>query len=466
MSSQTSQTQSRYVPLYDPINTNEPTVTDLKIDVTLKAYMDKEMKLETDEEMYRRAHVLKQVESIFLSFVRAVAIEILHLPEDEAYASGGKLFISGSHKLGVREPKADIDTVCVAPNFVTREHFFTLLKNDFKNHSLVTEFVSVETAVVPIMSFDFDGVSIDLLFARLADNVVVDNLDILDDNILTGLDDATEKSLNGPRVTMMIAELVGSSFQNFLIVLRCVRRWAKKNGLYGNKLGYLGGINCNILVAFVCQLYPKASASSLLARFFQVYSSWQWPKPVMLNKIKQSPNGVSGVIKDRVVWSSEMYPHHLMPIITPAYPAMNSADKVTRDTLSIMSTEFQRAHNLIKTIIAERGKDFNIDWDRLFEPSDFFLKYSHYLSLNILGRGQDAESRSWIGFCESRVLGFCRFLEYLPLKKPLHFYPIVSRTDKTANSICYFIGFDIDKKAFVGKSDKNIYIDECAYKFQ
>ena len=95
--------------------------------------------------------VLKQVENIFLTFVRTVAIEILHLPEDEAYAAGGKLFISGSHKLGVKEPKADIDTVCVAPSFVTREHFFTILKNDFRNHSLVTEFVSIETALVPIM---------------------------------------------------------------------------------------------------------------------------------------------------------------------------------------------------------------------------------------------------------------------------------------------------------------------------
>jgi poly(A) polymerase Pap1 len=86
----------RYLPLYDPINTNEPTPTDLKIDLTLKAYMDTEMKLETDEEMRRRASVLKQVEAIFLNWVKKVAIETLHLPEDEALAAGGKLFISGS----------------------------------------------------------------------------------------------------------------------------------------------------------------------------------------------------------------------------------------------------------------------------------------------------------------------------------------------------------------------------------
>ena len=44
-------------------------------------------------------------------------MEILHLPEDEAAAAGGKLFVSGSHKLGVREPGADIDTVCWSTQF-------------------------------------------------------------------------------------------------------------------------------------------------------------------------------------------------------------------------------------------------------------------------------------------------------------------------------------------------------------
>jgi poly(A) polymerase len=95
-----------------------------------------------------------------------------------------------------------------------------------------------------------------------AENSVTPNIDILDDRILIGLDEATEKSLNGPRVTNMIFKLVGEkTFTNFLVVLRCIRKWAKKRGLYGNKLGYLGGINCNILVAFICQLFPNSSPS-------------------------------------------------------------------------------------------------------------------------------------------------------------------------------------------------------------
>jgi hypothetical protein len=157
-----------------------------------------------------------------------------------------------------------------------------------------------------------------------------------------------------------------------------------------------------------------------------------------------------------------------MPIITPAYPAMNSAEKVTRHTLAIMQQEFTRTHTLIKSIIAERGREFKIDWARLFEPSDFFIRYNHYLGCHIVGAGPDTEARSWIGYVESRLLGYCRFLEPLPLRHPLHFYPVMSRTDRSMHSVCYFIGFDVDAQAFVGvaPSDRHIYVDEATSRFQ
>lgn len=321
----------RFTPVHDVVSAKVPTAIDIVIDGTLKEYMDVHMKLETDEEMDRRAMILLKVEKIFKNFVVEVGIDVLRMEEDDVKAAGGELFISGSHRLGVREPGADIDTICVAPNFCTREHFFTLLKQQLMNHSDVTNFGAAEGARVPIMSFDFEGVSIDLLFARLADNIVPPKLDILDDKILIGIDEATEKSLNGPRVTQMIPELMDKNiFPNFLILLRCIRKWAKCRGLYGNKLGYLGGINCNLLAVLVCQLYPKASPSTLLVRFFQLYGKWGWPKAVQINKIQANPPSLYG--EQREVWCPEMNPYHVMPIITPAYPAMNSSASVSIHT--------------------------------------------------------------------------------------------------------------------------------------
>ena len=48
-------------------------------------------------------------------------------------------------------------------------------------------------------------------------------------------------------------------------------------GIYSNALGYLGGVSWAMLVARVCQLYPNASASLLLQKFFLVFSKWYAP---------------------------------------------------------------------------------------------------------------------------------------------------------------------------------------------
>lgn len=37
-----------------------------------------------------------------------------------------------------------------------------------------------------------------------------------------------------------------------------------------------------MLVARTCQLYPNATASTLVHKFFLVFSRWKWPNPVLL----------------------------------------------------------------------------------------------------------------------------------------------------------------------------------------
>jgi poly(A) polymerase len=172
---------------------------------------------------------------------------------------------------GVHEPGADIDTILVAPSFCRRNDFFgsaTITETNpnrdpnslaarISKHPDVTNFVAVEGAAVPILTFDWEGINIDLLFARINTNSVPANFDIDNDAVLDGADGATEKSLNGPRVTNLIAALVSGTperYQTFLTVIRCVRKWAKARGLYSNKMGYWGGVNINIGVALCIQV--------------------------------------------------------------------------------------------------------------------------------------------------------------------------------------------------------------------
>ena len=39
-----------------------------------------------------------------------------------------------------------------------------------------------------------------------------------------------------------------------------------------------------VLVARTCQLYPNAIASTLVHKFFLVFSKWEWPNPVLLKQ--------------------------------------------------------------------------------------------------------------------------------------------------------------------------------------
>lgn len=481
----------RYIPYYPYVTNKGPTEADKALDKTLKAFMDdprSQMQIENDEEMEHRSRVLLRVQQLFKNFVKNVAINVCKMTEEDAEDAGGDLLVSGSHRLGVRDIKADIDTICVAPNFITRVHFFTILKDELSNHPDVADFTSIETAAVPIMSFDFEGVSIDLLFARLAENIVPKNLNeyVLDDHILIGIDEATEKSLNGPRVTNMIPLLANKAkdidgriidheaypmhstneqlIENkFLVVLRCVRKWAKARGLYGNKMGYLGGINCNLLVAMVCQRYPNASPSNLLARFFFVYSKWPWPSPVMLNAIQPHPPFFGESDKGQV-WNAEEAYNQFMPIITPAYPAMNSALSVSSHTLGVMKAELTLAYDVCRAITTSLKTEGHFAWSRLFRPSDFFIQYNHYLILNIIAVNNDPESRGWVGFVESRIRSFTSMIEQQAIIHPIHLYPKGSKTQKSANSLCYFIGFNIDTQKL--RADKTLDLQSAIARFK
>ncbi|KAH0869447.1 hypothetical protein HID58_076469, partial [Brassica napus] len=178
----------------------------------------------------------------------------------------------------------------------------------------VTELHSVPDAYVPLMGFKLNGVSIGLLYAKLPLWIIPEDLDISQDSILQNADEQTVRSLNGCRVTDQIFRLV-PNIQSFRTTLRRIRFWAKKRGVYSNVSGFLGGINWALLVARICQLYPNA-----LQTF---YTQWHWPNPILLCSIDDEGSSSLGL----QVWDPRRNPKdllHKMPIITPAYPCMNS----------------------------------------------------------------------------------------------------------------------------------------------
>ena len=124
---------------------------------------------------------------------------------------------------------SDIDTLVLAPSHVSRDDFFKYFPTILERMSpagAIEEMTPVEDAFVPIIKIEYSGISIDLIFARLALPSVPLTLDLKDSNVLRGQDDSGLRSLNGPRVTDEILDLVPQP-KIFRTALRAVKLWAK-----------------------------------------------------------------------------------------------------------------------------------------------------------------------------------------------------------------------------------------------
>jgi poly(A) polymerase len=128
--------------------------------------------------------------------------------EETVNNSGGKIFEFGSYRLGVHSPGTDIDALVVAPRHIDRDkHFFGILPGILEETQGVTDLILVKEAFVPCIKFVYQGVDIDLLFARVELKEVSDSLDSLQDNaILRNCDSESIKSLNGRRATDAILD--------------------------------------------------------------------------------------------------------------------------------------------------------------------------------------------------------------------------------------------------------------------
>jgi poly(A) polymerase len=58
-----------------------------------------------------------------------------------------------------------------------------------------------------------------------------------------------------------------------------------------------------MLVARVCQLYPKATSSTVVLKFFRIMEKWQWPTPVLLKTPQLQPKGGGSNVR---VWNPKV----------------------------------------------------------------------------------------------------------------------------------------------------------------
>jgi poly(A) polymerase len=386
----------------------------------------------------------------------------------------------GSYRLGVHSTTSDLDLLTLAPPYVNRSDFFSSLVKLFQEDERCLQVHPIPTAYTPVIKFVLDCscgdegqkkmLQIDLVFARVADATKLLEYQrlkvarkqqgnewntqspveyLLDDSDLQDLDEAGVRSLNGARVSQMLLESV-QDVAKFQMVLCAVKQWAVARGVYSNVLGFLGGINWAILVAWVCKHHPNECVSRTLQIFFATFAKWNWNTPVMLTDMVADTPPITNVSQQtRAVklpaWNPQTNPRdglHVMPIITPAYPSMNSSYNVDYPQLRRIRDEMVRTRNMFES--HKRSKD-NV-YRHLFTPSDFFECHKHFLQINIRADNKQ-DFVEWFRLVESKFRVLISTLE----TTEVHAWPFARFFTKPKASVpegvtdevlekCFFIG--------------------------
>jgi poly(A) polymerase len=338
------------------------------------------------------------------------------LSEAAVEAAGGKIFTYGSYRLGVYGPGSDIDTLVVGPKQVLIDDFFSDFPPVLERMAppgAIEKMTPVPDAYVPIIKLELSGISIDLIFARLIIPSIPINLDLKNNDYLRGLDEREVRSLNGTRVTDEILELVPQQ-KTFRLALRAIKLWAQRRAIYSNIVGFPGGVAWAMLVARVCQLYPQATGSVIVGKFFRIMNKWAWPQPVLLKPIEDGPLQIK-------VWNPKIYHgdrFHLMPIITPAYPSMCATHNVSMSTKNVILRELQRGGDMVDKIFMKQ-----LTWNDLFARHSFFTKdYKYYLRITAASTTKEADS-VWSGLVESKIRHLVGALDRKPTIAVAHPFP-------------------------------------------
>lgn len=440
--------------LTPPISYANPSASDWQINQELDNYLRKESVYESSEGQKSRENAVSVLKSLVRRWVEDLGRKKGFARIDFLDGGNSDCLIFGSQSLNVHTPDADIDVLCVTPEYASREEFFFSFRKILSSEQNITELSSLPDAYTPVIKFRLFNYYIDMIYVSLNVNYIPNNINLLDNVYLKGLDEQSVRSLNGYRVSKTIFKLI-PNVDAFCTTLRAIKLWAKKRGIYSNVLGFPGGVNYAILVAFVCQKYINACPATLVQKFFLMFSQWRWPMPIMLTPIEEYGDNSNSIR----VWSKAANPKDLMPIITPCYPAMNSTYNVGAPQLHMLLREINRGEKICKqyqssTSTLSKTSTLPFPWEELFACAkvEYLTTYPRYLQLDVISTDQNNHKR-WLGWCESRMRALpiaidqscvvahpCSFLFH---KKPQEYADnrIVSKTVEGSEFVTsYFIG--------------------------
>ena len=428
---------------------------------------------ETSEESHKREEILISLKKCVIEAVKNV-YKAKGKTDEEANSAGGGLFSFGSYRLGIVGPGDDIDVLCLAPATDTRgdskncerTELFEEMRKQLEKLSKekeITQILPIAEARVPIIKIVYKGIPIDILVASVSFKSIDEKFNLEDDNILKNCCEKCILSLNGCRVTNAIFKsLPPERIEDFRLTLRSIKLWAKKRGIYSNAMGYPGGVAWAILVAKVCQLFPKCRSNQLIRKFFEVYGKWDWENPVQINEIKKEVEFTCPI----KVWEKEEISHCPFYIITPAFPAQNTNANTNQILKRVMIEEFNAFKEYSSKINIE-DKNCKYTWKGLFQGGiNLFEGYNYFLEIDVLATSK-AVLKSWDGLVESQIRKLINnFIEIPQIKlRPYSVvYNIKDAVYPFSRTYLYGISF-VDPESLEIKPNKVINLREPVKKF-
>jgi len=334
------------------------------------------------------------------------------------------VFVSGSYRLGVHTPDADVDVVLVLPSVCARAtHIFgasspSALECVLRHDARVSSVVAVPGARVPLLGFTLAGCEFDVLtvIAPRVRTAVSREAVLHDLLLLNGMDTASIISLNGARVTEYLCAAMAPCFRVFAAALTWLRTWAQRRRVYCNRAGFFGGVNLALLVARACQealcdescARPPAAEltpNAVLARLFRTCARWKWDvhHPYALRDAAVTP---CPMWLHAAEWTAATAaPHECMVVLTPCHPRMNSTFSMSTYTLGVVVSEFRRVCAMLQ---AANTADVT-DLQCVLEPPEELVACTRFLRVS-WSAPCTASGRAWVSYIEAQARHLVVFL--------------------------------------------------------
>lgn len=205
-----------------------------------------------------------------------------------------------------------------------------------------------------------------------------------------------------------------------------------------------------MLVARVCQLYPQATGSVIVGKFFRIMNKWAWPQPVLLKPIEDGPLQMK-------VWNPKVRESYLATmqneLLTSQRSIMETGSTSCPSSLQHIlpcvplitfpcqqrqssCASFSEGGDIVDKIFLKQ-----LTWNDLFARHTFFSQdYKYYLCITSSSKTKEAQA-VWSGLVESKLRHLVGALDRKPAVSVAHPFPKgfervhVVRDDKEAEAV-------------------------------